>query len=215
MKILDPQIAGRLLYPHPVLLLTAGAHEKYNITTISWYAVLSQNPPLIGIALTPSSFSYPLIRESGEFNLHIPTLEILNKVHYCGVTSGHDTDKILEMNFLAIPGRMNRNIWLTECVGHLECMFVGNYKMGDHVWVVGEIILGAVEEVAFEDGFWDPDVELLQHYGGFKYVCKGQTHIAKEEKITIPAFMDTRTVEEMRRLRSNNPQPLFPPPDRK
>lgn len=110
---------------------------------------------------------------------------------------------------------MNRNIWLTECVGHIECLYIDSYPMGDHIWVVGEILLGAVEEVGFVDGCWDPDVELFQHYGGLNYVCKGKIHIPKDEKMNLPAFMDQRTKEEMRELRDSNPPPLFPPPGKK
>ena len=121
MKIIEPQNAGKILYPHPIILVSSGLKHKYNVATISWYSVISQNPPLIGFSITPSAYSYGLIRESGEFNIHIPTWEIMHKVHFCGTTTGADVDKIMEMNILTIQSRMTRGVWLTECVAHIEC----------------------------------------------------------------------------------------------
>ena len=212
MEIIKPEHAGKILYPHPIILITSGLQHKYNVATISWYSVVSHTPSLIGFSITPSAYSFGLIRNSGEFNIHIPTWEIMHKVHFCGTTTGADVYKITESNILTIPSRMTRGVWLTECVAHIECSLVGYYPFGDRMWIVGEVILAAVEKEGFtiEDG-WHEDVQLLTHYGGFRYGCQGKVYETKDRRTITPAFLDTRSTEEMKPLRGNYMPPLFPP----
>ena len=48
------------------------------------------------------------------------------------------------------------------CCSYRMCNVVGYYPIGDHVWVVGEVLLAAVEPEGFtvEEG-WHEDVQLL------------------------------------------------------
>ncbi|MDI6762331.1 MAG: flavin reductase family protein [Thermodesulfobacteriota bacterium] len=172
-----------LLYPAPAFLVTCISKTgKLNIITISWGGILCSKPPLLGISIQPSKYSYGLISETGEFVINIPTEELIWATDYCGNVSGSEEDKFSVANLTPLPAARVKPPVIKECPVNLECKVVQVLYLGSHDCFVGEVVAVQVnEEVLLSDieGTGDPafretiDMEKCRPFvylpGGGKY----------------------------------------------
>ena len=160
-----------LLHPrHAVLVTCRGRDGRDNIIAVSWCTPLSRKPPLVGISIAPKRFSHGLIRESGEFIVNIPTMEILERLHYCGTHSGRDVDKFEACGFTKLPGRRVKASAIAECIAHLECKVVKSVEAGDHTFFIGEVVEAYADEGVFDGAYLKPeDIRFVFHLGGNAY----------------------------------------------
>jgi flavin reductase (DIM6/NTAB) family NADH-FMN oxidoreductase RutF len=131
--------------PTSVVLATCVDKEgKTNIITLGMFMYISQKPPLVCIGVTNKRYSYKLIIEQGEFAINVPTIEIIDEMHKCGITSGREMDKFKEHGLSPIPAQKIKSALIEECYGHLECKVWNHYECGDHTLIVGEVIAASV-----------------------------------------------------------------------
>lgn len=98
-----------LLHPCNTFLVTcSGADGESNIITIAWLMPVSVNPPLLGMSVKPTRYSYGLIRESGEFVVNVASLEIAQQALFCGRHSGRDVNKFFETGLTPGKARLVR-----------------------------------------------------------------------------------------------------------
>src|SRR5688500_10539672 len=91
---LNDRDARRLMTGGPVMLVTSSYRGRHNALPVAYAMNLSITPPLIGIALHPSRYSYDIIKKTEEFALNIPSRELLHHIQYLGSLSGLDFDKL-------------------------------------------------------------------------------------------------------------------------
>ena len=84
---------GALLAPVPPAMVTCGSMEQPNVLTIAWTGIINTIPPKTYISVRPSRFSYPMIKESGEFVINLTTASMIRAADFCGVRSGRELDK--------------------------------------------------------------------------------------------------------------------------
>ena len=66
-----------LLHPYNATLITTKTPDgQNNVATIAWIIPTSVNPPLITMSIRKSRFTYPIIQETGEFVVNIPTFDM-------------------------------------------------------------------------------------------------------------------------------------------
>ena len=68
---------GALLAPLPPVLVSCGTLEHPNVLTVAWTGIVNTKPPRTYISVRPTRFSYPIIKESGEFVLNLTTEELV------------------------------------------------------------------------------------------------------------------------------------------
>ncbi len=160
--------------PSPVVLVTCCSKDgKNNIITIGMYMPISFNPPLVAIGVSPKRYSHRLIKETGEFVVNIPSKELVEKVVFCGTTSGRNTDKFKETGLTAIPARKVKPPLIKECITHLECKLYASYEAGDHTIFIGEVVAVTVNEGIEREGVLDAEkAETISHRGRFYYLPK-------------------------------------------
>jgi len=83
---------------HPVPIVVIGVNcgvteNKANFTTIGDIAIAGLQPPLLMLSLHERHLSREVIDKTGELTVHVPEIRFLEQVDYCGVVSGHETDK--------------------------------------------------------------------------------------------------------------------------
>ena len=83
-----------LLAPTPPVLVSCGSMEHPNAITIAWCGIINSHPPKTYISVRPERYSYDIIKNSGEFIIHLPTKEMVKAIDYCGVRSGRDENKL-------------------------------------------------------------------------------------------------------------------------
>lgn len=163
--------AYRLLYPRNVVLVSCvDKSGKANIVTLAWSMPVSIDPPMVAISLTHKRYSYKLIRETGEFVVNIPTMEIAKETLFCGRRTGIEHDKFEEAPLMPLPAKKVKPPIIKECVAHLECRLRQEITTGDHILLIGEVLTAHANKGVFDGRF---DVEKLKpilHMGGDNFL---------------------------------------------
>jgi len=211
--------ARRLLSGGPVTLVTSSWHGKNNVMPAAFVTPLSFEPPLVGVAISPTRHSYDMIRYSEQFALNIPSRRLLHHVQYLGSVSGADVDK-LELTKLPTFKATRVEAPLIEgCVGYIECGVEDALRTGDHVLFVGQVLAASAEVEAF-DGTWlveDDDEKPLHYLGVNWYALLGEKLEARipqpeegREKSPEEAFeeqMEAAREEEEKRREGGEKRP--------
>ncbi len=167
---LDEIDARRLLTGGPVMLVSCSYRGRHNLMPVAYAMPLSIRPPLVGIAVHPSRFTYDIIRKTEEFALNIPSIRLLHHVQYLGSLSGNDVDKLELTKLPHFRARKLDTILLEGCVGWIECSLQDAVELGDHFLFVGRVVAVSADDEAFED-HWRLDglEEKPLHYLGGNY----------------------------------------------
>lgn len=174
---------GNYLYPLPPCLITCGPVERPNIITLSWAGSLCSEPPIMGVSIRPSRHSHPLVKESGEFAINLPTAELVRVVDWCGNFSGRDHDKFAAMRLTPVPAQAIRTALIKECPLNLECRVVHTVSLGSHDLFLGQVVAVHAEETLL-DSRGDVDLGRADAlaYGGHAYWTLG--HFVEKQGYT-------------------------------
>lgn len=144
---------GTLLAPVPAVLVTCQAGGVRNVLTVAWTGICCTKPPMTYISVRPERFSYPLLRESGEFVIHLPGSELVRQVDLCGVKSGRDTDKFALCGLTVGEASQVSAPLIGECPLALECRVTQVLELGSHHMFLAEIVaVDAAEELLDGEG---------------------------------------------------------------
>ena len=75
-----------LLYPLRSYLIVSG-QEETNVMTADWLTILSHEPFIVGVAISPKRYTHKLIKKYKEFVIAAPNLGMLNDVWVAGTKS--------------------------------------------------------------------------------------------------------------------------------
>lgn len=136
-----------LIYPMRTYLVVSGQGDEANVMAADWVTVLSHQPSLIGVAISPKRYTHKLISKYQEFVISVPSLEMLEDVWIAGTKSG--PSKLREMNMTLVPSKKINTPSIKEALANIECKVVDARDYGDHTWFVGEIVEYTYNEEAF------------------------------------------------------------------
>ncbi len=170
--------AHRLLAPRVTCLLTTQYHGHVNVMALSWTCPISLVPPLVIMAIQPSSYTHDMLKRSQECVLNIPGRPLAEQTVRCGTLSGADADKIQVVGLGLESGHRVQVPWIESCLAHLECGIVDVMMPGDHGLFIGEILGAWAEEEAF-GGVWlgpedNEELQPLLHLGGNQFSLLGK-----------------------------------------
>lgn len=138
---------GALIYPLPVALISCGHNkEEYNIFTTCWMGTLSSDPPSCYISIKPERHSYKIIKRNMEFAINLTTLELLQHVDYCGITSGSEVNKFEDLGLtLEFAKTINVPI-IKESPINIECSVKSIINLGSHDMFIANILNVKVDD---------------------------------------------------------------------
>lgn len=140
-----------MLYPLPAVLVTAAdGRGNANVFTVAWTGTICSDPPMVSISVRPERYSYPMIRETGEFVINLTTEKLAFAADYCGVKSGRDVDKFKEMKLTALPADKVGAPLIKESPVNIECRVAKVIPLGTH-----DMFLAAVEAVHADEAYMD------------------------------------------------------------
>ena len=164
-------MAHQLLHPrHTVLVTCVDKFGRANIITLAWSMPTSINPPMVVISVAPKRLSHRMIKETGEFVVNVPTMEIAKQSLFCGRVSGAKHDKFKETGLTALPARKVKSPIIKECVAHLECELAQTIATGDHTLFIGKVLAAYVNEGVFYRKFKVKKIKPIFHVGGDDFV---------------------------------------------
>lgn len=138
---------GNMLYPLPVVMVSmADKNGKNNIITLAWVGTVCTNPPMVSISIRPERYSYPIIKETGEFVINLATKELAYATDYCGVKSGRDVDKFKEMNLTPLPASEVKAPLIAESPVCIECKVREIKELGSHDMFLADVVAVHADE---------------------------------------------------------------------
>ena len=76
------------LYPMPMVLVGTVVGGRPNFMAVGWVSRANYKPPMIAIALSKGHYTNEGIHAKKSFSVNIPGMNLIEKVDYCGLTSG-------------------------------------------------------------------------------------------------------------------------------
>lgn len=138
---------GNMLYPLPVVMVSmADKQGRKNIITIAWAGTVCTNPPMVSISVRPERYSYPILKETGEFVINLTTKELAFATDYCGVKSGRDVDKFKEMKLTPIPASEVKAPMIAESPVNIECKVREIISLGSHDMFLADVVAVHADE---------------------------------------------------------------------
>lgn len=123
------------------IVTTCDADARPSGLTVSAFASLSLDPPLVLVCIDHKSQTYPALRESGRFAINVLALgqEALSR-RFASTQAGKFDGLAYQISDLKLP-------LLGAALAHIECMTVSTHVEGDHT-----IFVGRVERTGINDG---------------------------------------------------------------
>lgn len=136
-------------FPMPVVLVGTTIKGRANFMAAAWCQIACLQPEAISFALRKSRHTLEGINKNGVFSINIPSVDLTQKVDFCGLHSGSNTDK--SKIFEVFYGDLENVPLIKECPLNLECKVINTMSIGTHELVVGEIIQSHALESMLDD----------------------------------------------------------------
>jgi len=131
----------RMDFPVPIVVVSCSAgRDKPNLITVGAVSAACHNPPMWGIAIGHTRYSYRVISRSDGFVINVPSKTQANIVDYCGTTSGKKTDKFEACNLTPFPSTKISSPGIQEFPLNIECATRKSVNLGSHSFFFGEIV---------------------------------------------------------------------------
>ena len=138
---------GNMLYPLPVVMVSLADRDgKRNIITVAWVGTVCTNPPMVSVSVRPERYSYPILKETGEFVVNLTTKDLIFATDYCGVRSGRDVDKFKEMHLTALPAKEVKAPLIGESPVSIECRVREIKPLGSHDMFLADVVAVHADE---------------------------------------------------------------------
>ena len=166
---------GNMLYPLPAVLVTCRDKQgNDNVLTIAWTGTICSDPAMLYISVRPERYSYPMIRETGEFVVNLTTEELLKATDYCGVRSGRDEDKFRAAGLTKGEAQQVNAPIIMESPVNIECKVKEIVPLGSHDMFIAEVVNVQVsDEYMNEKGTFDLSAAKTLAYSHGRYYEMG------------------------------------------
>jgi len=135
-----PTPQGREKYPEQtVLIVSCGKDGKPNAMTAGWTMLVSDDPPMIAVAIGKSRYTHGLISSVKQFVYVYPGADMEHEVMYCGTKSGRRQDKFEALKLQTQPATKVKPPLLSKCLAAFECTVAREVDDGSHTIFVGRI----------------------------------------------------------------------------
>lgn len=168
----------RLLYPMRTYLVVSGRlGEEINVMTADWVTILSSEPFLVGVAVSPKRYTHRLITKYKEYVIAVPSINMLDDVWIAGTKSGPAKIKDMKITFTA--SRRIKTPSIREALANIECKLVDSKDYGDHTFFVGEVVDYTYDKNAYWNDEPKLDAGFIAHVASNKFATF-------ENKILVP-----------------------------
>ena len=142
---------GTLLGPLPPVLVTCGTMDEANIITIAWTGICNTIRPKSYISIRPQRYSYSIIKDSGEFVIHLTPTSLIRAADWCGIHTGRKVDKFAKWNLTKEPASAVAPPLIAQCPLALECRVDRILPLGSHHMFLADIVAVDVEKSLIDD----------------------------------------------------------------
>lgn len=163
---------GNLLYPVPAVLVTCCDRAgNDNVLTVAWAGTICSDPAMLSISVRKERYSYPMLRETGEFVVNLTTKDLVKATDYCGVRSGKDEDKFAAAGLTKGKAEKVSAPIIMESPVNIECRVTQVIELGSHDMFLAEVVNVQVSDAYMDEKgtFRLSDADLLAYSHGEYY----------------------------------------------
>ena len=143
---------GNMLYPLPPVLVTC--HNKKgesNMLTVAWAGTICSTPAMLSISVRKERYSHPMLMETGEFVVNLPTEDLVWETDEAGVRSGRDLNKWESLHLHQEEGKILSVPMISECPVNMECKVKQVLELGSHDLFLAEIVAVHVDSALLDE----------------------------------------------------------------
>ena len=134
-------------YPEEVVIAIAKDRDgKVNPVAISRVMIVSNEPPMLAIAIGKTRYTVETITHSRIFTVAYPSSEMKDLTRLFGTESGRDVDKLEKAGCATQPAEEIDSLILVDAVANFECELESYMPAGDHMIYVGRIVAAHINE---------------------------------------------------------------------
>ena len=143
---------GTMIYPLPAVMVSCGSTpDEYNILTVSWTGTICTDPAMCYISVRPIRHSYSIIRRNGEFVINLTTKSLAFATDWCGVKSGKEFNKFVEMGLTPLKGTKVSAPLIKESPVNIECVVKEVKELGSHHMFISEVVAVNADNMLFDE----------------------------------------------------------------
>ena len=146
--------------PWTQTILGTVRNGKPNFMALDWVTRANFDPPMMGICVNNGHASNAAVRETGQFSINVPDVDMVEVTDYTGLVSGRNTDK--SGLFEVFSGELDAAPMITACPVNLECRVVRTVDLPTNTFFIGEIVAIYTEDRFLTDG--KPDVKKVRPF---------------------------------------------------
>ncbi len=140
LKEISWQEFVKISSPQYYTLLITSYEKKINLTGISWFSIVSWQPPMIIVSIRSSRYGYELLTKNPDFAIAFPAKKQQTGAISCGQVSGRDTDKLQLTGFSLRPASKINGYLLEEAAAVIECSKANEFSAGDHQLILADVL---------------------------------------------------------------------------
>jgi len=142
-----------LVYPLPAVLVGAIVDGRPNFETLGNCGIISVSPSIIYISSDKANYTNKGIHEHGVFSVNVPSVGLVERVDYCGLASGRNTDK--SHVFDCFYESDDRIPMITDCPVNMACRVTKAFEVHSMDVFIGEVLETLVREDCLTNGYAD------------------------------------------------------------
>lgn len=185
VKLMELNLAYRLLNHGPTVLVTSAHGNKTNIMAVAWNMPLDFDPPRIAIVIDKKTFTRELIESSGSFVINVPSRMQADMVVKVGSSSGRElmgkevNNKFHEFNLTTFAASQIDVPLLEGCVAWLACKIIPEpHIQNTYDLFIAEVVAAYADDRVFSDGHWHfeghDDLRTIHHVAGGAFFAIGE-----------------------------------------
>jgi flavin reductase (DIM6/NTAB) family NADH-FMN oxidoreductase RutF len=147
-------------YPMSMVVVGTIVDKRPNFMAVGWVTRVNFRPPMIAIALGKAHYTNNGIHTSRAFSVNVPSVDLVEKVDYCGIVSGRKEDK--STLFKVITGKTTGAPMIDDCPLCMECKIVNVVDLPSNEVFIGEIVGAYANAECFSDG--KPDIKKIKPF---------------------------------------------------
>ena len=138
------ELPPRLRFDFPtgivVVSCSSGKESRPNLIAIGAVSHACIDPPMLGIAIGHSRYSYKVVSQSDGFVVNCPSEDQVEMLDYCGSVSGREIDKFRACGLTPLPSTEISSPGILEFPLNIECAIRKSVELGSHSFFFGEIV---------------------------------------------------------------------------
>lgn len=176
--------------PRPIAFVsTQGAGGGTNLAPFSYFNAIASEPPLIGIAISDRANdpkdTLRNIRETQEFVVNVVSLAILDAMVQTGGEWPRAVSEFGPSKLTPVPSMRVQPPSVLESPLQLECRLHSELKLGNSIFLVGEVVFVRVRDEVLTDGRIDPaKLAPVGRLGGELYAPLGEVLKRSRPKVS-------------------------------